>query len=303
LFHRGQNANYELGINTGEEKEIKEPQIVQLPGNKPVRMIGCGFEHSVCITMENTAFSWGSGLLGILGHKSDINREEPTQIDLHWSASTPADAKEKLVWVACGPHNTGIVCQGRADRKQIYTFGAGEYGTLGNGTKIPSLQPQLIHVEDTSAPISSPSDRFPQIDQVTFGTNHTVAVASNGTCWSFGSNKFGQLGYVLEDQDTSADDGSSEKRGNGGDRQLIPRLVGSLHKNGIKVTSASCGELSTSVLTSTGAVYSWGSGETHQLGIMDNVSLMSAALCDDSELHLLTRLVWLSCLSPITTRL
>ena len=197
LFMWGSNANSELGFVTGDEKEVLEPQVVQMPGNRPVRMVACGFEHSVCITMDSCAFSWGSGLMGILGHQSDSNRDTPTQIDLHWDASTAADPNEKLVWVACGPHNTGIVAQGRADRKQIYTCGGGEYGTLGTGTKIPSLQPQLIRVEDKQAAAAgaskAPSDEFPVIAELCFGTNHAIAVSTTGACYSWGSNQFGQL--------------------------------------------------------------------------------------------------------------
>jgi alpha-tubulin suppressor-like RCC1 family protein len=134
----GSNANQELGVPTGDEKEVSAPQIVQLPGNLPVRMIACGFEHSACITMDERAFSWGSGLLGILGHQSDINRDSPTEIDLHWNDATTADARERLVWVACGPHNTGIVCQGRADKRQIYTWGAGDQWALASRNHTPS---------------------------------------------------------------------------------------------------------------------------------------------------------------------
>lgn len=287
LFMWGSNANSELGVDTGEEKDIAEPLVVQIPGNKPVSMIACGFEHSVCITKDHKAFSWGSGLMGILGHQSDINREEPTEIDLHWSPACAADPNEKLVWVACGPHNTGIVVQGRADGKQLYTCGGGEYGTLGTGSRIPSLQPQLISVEDDKPP--SERDRFPVMSRLCFGTNHAVAVSANGACFSWGSNSCGQLGYCLDGQtDPSVSASASAaavaaassampslvKRtssAQSGDLQLRPRCVDSLRAQGVKVTHAACSELSTSVLTDTGAVWSWGSGETHQLGIMDNI--------------------------------
>jgi len=108
-----------------------------------------------------------------------------------------------------------------------------------------------------------------------------------GACYSFGSNQFGQLGYTLDGQEGGAAGAagaaaaagaalpspSSAKRAaaQSGDLQLRPRCIDSLRKQGIRVTHAACGELSTAVLTDTGAVYSFGSGETHQLGIMDNV--------------------------------
>lgn len=287
LFMWGQNSSGELGVDTGDAKEVSEPQIVVMPGSKAVRMVAAGHEHSVCITMDNSAYSWGSGLMGILGHASDINRETPTEINLHWNAATSVDPNERLVWVAAGPHNTGIVCQGRADRRQIYVFGAGDYGTLGTGNRTPSLQPQLIAVEDDRG-----DDPFPPIRQLSFGTNHTVAVAENGNCYSWGSNQWGALGYEMAPDSKEGGAGpaglgrapsnsvttassASHKRtlaAQSGDLQLRPRCVDALRKLGVKVVHASCGELSTSVLTDDGAVYSWGSGETHLLGIMDNVS-------------------------------
>jgi hypothetical protein len=289
----GQNSMNELGVETGDEKEVLEPLIVQIPGNRAVRMLACGFEHSACITMDDCAFSWGSGLMGILGHQADINRETPTQIDLHWNAATTADPDERLVWIAAGPHNTGIVCQGRKDGRQLYTFGAGEYGTLGTGNKIPSLQPQLIHVEDDPA-LSAGGERYPVMSKLAFGTNHAVAISAKGACYSFGSNQFGQLGYTLDGQEGAASassaaatpistgrrsiaGGEPRSSAQSGDLQLRPRCVASLRKANIRIKHAACGELSTSLLTDTGAIYSFGSGETHQLGIMGQSAAVSSS--------------------------
>ncbi len=102
---------------------------------------------------------------------------------------------------------------------------------------------------------------------------------------SWGSNSFGQLGFpsarsassgassavlpspspppALQHQAsfTSADE-SVETR---------PKLVAALVTRGIVCTAVCCGERHTSVLSEAGTIWSWGSGETHQMGVFDNV--------------------------------
>lgn len=71
---------------------------------------------------------------------------------------------------------------------------------------------------------------------------------------------FGQCGYT-----TSSNDGDNVSL------QLTPRLVPKLFLDGVKAKAISCGERHTTVLASSGDVWSFGSGESHQMGILDNV--------------------------------
>ena len=75
-----------------------------------------------------------------------------------------------------------------------------------------------------------------------------------------GSNEFGQLGV-----------GPSGVATVGSTHQLTPLLVSSLRTQGHSIVDVVCGERHTHVLTRAGSVLSFGSGEEHMMGVMDNV--------------------------------
>lgn len=133
--------------------------------------------------------------------------------------------------------------------------------------------------------------------------------------YSWGSNSFGQLGFPSSRSGAAgagAGAGAASPPQSGGGPALVhqasfssssasgddclelrPRHVASLVTLGVVCTGVACGERHTSVVTDTGAVWSWGSGETHQMGIFDNVDqfnpvqaqTLGKRLCADTEQH------------------
>jgi RCC1 and BTB domain-containing protein len=81
---------------------------------------------------------------------------------------------------------------------------------------------------------------------VTCGSYHTAAVTSNGDLWTWGGGMYGKLGHGNEA-------GSS-----------TPKRVEGLI--GLQVTQIACGSRHTAVVTSTGALYSWGDKENGVAG-------------------------------------
>jgi alpha-tubulin suppressor-like RCC1 family protein len=59
--------------------------------------------------------------------------------------------------------------------------------------------------------------------------------------------------------------------------QLLPKRVDALKQHRVK--TASCGETVVTVVTDAGVMWSWGSGDTHQLAIMDNVDMSLPMEC------------------------
>ncbi|KAL9226370.1 hypothetical protein vseg_002193 [Gypsophila vaccaria] len=79
--------------------------------------------------------------------------------------------------------------------------------------------------------------------QAIAGPGHSIAVTSNGTVYSFGSNSSGQLGHGLKPEGNTAD-------------ECRPRLIRSMQ--GIRIIQATAGAGRTMLISDTGKVYAFG---------------------------------------------
>ncbi|KAE8295842.1 E3 ISG15--protein ligase HERC5 [Larimichthys crocea] len=134
--------------------------------------------------------------------------------------------------IACGSqHSVALTKDG-----QVYTWGQDSRGQLGLGKrKLGASSPQ--HVRTVSA--------IPLV-QIAAGGEQSFALSVSGSVFSWGRNDCGQLGV--------------------GDRKdrHTPTSVCSLNMK--KSVHVSCGEEHTAVLTKTGVVFTFGSGQHGQLG-------------------------------------
>ena len=85
---------------------------------------------------------------------------------------------------------------------------------------------------------------------ISAGENHTLAISSRGDVFSWGSDRFGQLGYG----------GSDAGKGS-----LVPKKIENLKK--FTVVAIAAGEIHSVCFTDAGEIYSWGSNKEGQLGI------------------------------------
>lgn len=121
---------------------------------------------------------------------------------------------------------------------KLYAFGSGDYGRLGHGDNQPKKSAKLVEVL-----------RDKNVTKFACGPRHTLALAADGTVYSWGYGGDGQLGH--------------------GDFQLqtMPAQVKALQ--GEHVVDIKCGEKHSAVLTSGGDVFTWGDGSLGQLGLGD----------------------------------
>ena len=135
--------------------------------------------------------------------------------------------------VACGHTHTAVV----TSDGELHTFGNGDEGELG-------------HREQSFFPVNVPKrvDALvgKRVVHVACGSHHTAVVTSDGDLFAFGDGDFGQLGHGGEDS------------------EWVPRLVDALV--GKLVVQVACGWYHTAVITSTGEVHTFGSGEEGPLG-------------------------------------
>ncbi len=188
-------------------------------------------------------FTWGAGYSGQLGRKFARGHKkysaDPLPIDLNEVSRAGLAVRQ----VACGQEHTALVTEGG----NIYTWGDGRNGELGHAYKDAARQvPQLVPRPDTAFFI-----------QVACGRDHTVAVCDNGMVYSWGFGKYGQLGH--------GDRGSHDS----------PTLI--KHEDVTDIIMAACGNKHTVLLSKSGAVVSFGSGEHGQTGHGDAEERLSPA--------------------------
>jgi len=273
LFMWGSNVESQLGCGKrlGAERHSSTPLLIEFPRHAPVRMVACGSVHTLALTQCNAVFSWGDAKMGKLGHGSDLDAEEPREVLLgHWGPRgerEPEDMSgdEQVVTIAVGQNNSGAVVRGRKDKCQLYLWGEGASGQIprhpdlgpASAELVPSLFPSLVLIHTPA----QGSDPYPELACLGLGTKHVaVSTRASGAVFTWGDGSFGALGYTLSNTD-----------GDNLALQLTPRLVPKLFLDGVKARAIACGERHTTVLSTTGDVWSFGSGESHQIGIMDNV--------------------------------
>merc|ERR1712228_59803 len=117
LYTWGNNEGYQLGIGSNEKYKFT-PSLLPL---KNVTDIAGGYWHSLCVTEDvngiGTAWSWGGGANGSLGHGNESNQSEPNQIKL-----------KNVSFIKCfaGKSHSALI----DSNHNLYTFGEGEDGQL-----------------------------------------------------------------------------------------------------------------------------------------------------------------------------
>jgi alpha-tubulin suppressor-like RCC1 family protein len=127
----------------------------------------------------------------------------------------------------------------KSSQGSVLTWGLGESYGLGH-----------IDLRDKHRPTMVDGLRGKHILDISCGAMHTVAVTGTGEVYSWGQNKYGQVGIKSQSGDNL--------------HFVVPRLVNSLF--GVFVSAVSCGAGHTVVLSADGRAFSWGMGGHGQLG-------------------------------------
>ncbi|XP_067408715.1 probable E3 ubiquitin-protein ligase HERC4 isoform X4 [Emydura macquarii macquarii] len=221
------NASFgQLGLGGIDEEIVLEPRKSDFFLNKKVEDVGCGLRHTVFVLDDGTVYTCGCNDLGQLGHEKSRKRPE------HVGA---LDA-QNIVAVSCGEAHTLAL----NDKGQVYAWGLATDGQLG----LPGTE-ECIRVPRN---IKSLSDI--QITQVACGYCHSLALSKGSEVYSWGQNKYGQLGIGYEFK-----------------KQTSPYLIKSLL--GIPFAQIAAGGAHSFVLTLSGAIFGWGRNKFGQLGLND----------------------------------
>ena len=126
----------------------------------------CGFVHTITLSGDGTAYSFGrnkEGQLG-LGHYKDV------------SLPTPIPNLPKINMISCGGFFTVFVDY----EGFIWSFGENGAGQLGIGNLTNFNVPQKVL-------------NIPPVLFVSCGEDHTLIITNDSDLWSWGSNDFWQL--------------------------------------------------------------------------------------------------------------
>jgi alpha-tubulin suppressor-like RCC1 family protein/streptogramin lyase len=219
----GDNNYYQFGNGKSTSSNIP----VQLNTISSIAAIAAGHNHSLALKNDGTVWAWGSNYYGQLGNGTDgqfTDSKVPTQVNFLTG----------IIAIAAGnSHSLALSNDGT-----VWSWGWNSFGELGIGIGNPN---KLSNV-----PIQVSS--LTNIIAISAGEYTSLALKSDGSVWSWGSNLFGQLGI------------GSNTNSN------IPVQVSSISG----IISIKGGGVHSLALKNNGALYSWGLNGYASLGTGTN---------------------------------
>ena len=166
LWLWGRNAVGALGDNSITHRSSP---VQSIASGTNWKQVAGGGSHTAAIKTDGTLWSWGYNLLGQLGDNTVVQKSSPVQTisgGTNWKS------------VASGANHTAAI---KTDGT-LWTWGQNTFGQLGDNTVVQKSSP----VQTISAGTNWKS--------VASGANHTAAIKTDGTLWTWGRNIFGALG-------------------------------------------------------------------------------------------------------------
>jgi alpha-tubulin suppressor-like RCC1 family protein len=253
LYGFGDNEAGQLGSTANIETMAANPTpaITALPeGSGHATEVASGSFYTLVVTSTGNLYSFGSNFLGELGTTTDSGTFTP---DPTPELITLPGAKGPVVEGA-GGENFSVALTSTG---QLYGFGADASGELARTPPSNVLEP-----DPTPTLITVPGVTF---THVTAGGEHVLAVSSTGVLYTFGEDRYGQLGY--------------ETAKNVETNQYLPNPTPTpvtLPGASGPVTQVAAGLVFSLALTSTGQLYSFGENAYGQLGNKTQVETFKA---------------------------
>ncbi|CAL9703770.1 unnamed protein product [Knipowitschia caucasica] len=239
LWSWGRNDKGQLGH--GDTKRLDHPKLIEALSEQVVVSAACGRNHTLALTEDGTAFSFGENKLGQLGQGS--------QTDAVLSPATISYNGQPLVKVACGAEFSMVVdCKGN-----LYSFGCPDYGQLGHNSdgkyiarsnRIEfdcELIPRRValFIEKSKDGQITPVPNV-VVRDVACGSNHTLVLDSQKRVFSWGFGGYGRLGHT-EQKD-----------------EMVPRLVKLFDFPGRGASNIYTGYQCSFAVNEMGGLFFWG---------------------------------------------
>jgi alpha-tubulin suppressor-like RCC1 family protein len=217
LWTWGYNSSGQLGDNTTVNKSRP---VTTAGGGTNWKQVAGGSYHTAAIKTDGTLWTWGYNGYGQLGDGTNVNKSSPVTTaggGTNWKQVSSGDyhtaaiKTDGTLWT-CGYNSYGRLGDGTTANKNspvttagggtnwkqvsagywhtaaiktdgtLWTWGRCNYGQLGDGTTANKNSPVTTAGGGTNW------------KQVAGGAVHTAAIKTDGTLWTCGYNRYGQLG-------------------------------------------------------------------------------------------------------------
>ena len=196
----GNNSNGELGNGTAI---CSSSPGTASGGGTTWCQTSAGRFHIAAVKTDGTAWTWGGNGGGQLGNLTVVARSSP---------GTTVGGGTTWCQISAGnTHTAAVKTDGTA-----WTWGNNSVGTLGDGTVVATSSPGTLAGGGTTW------------CQISAGNQHTTAVKTDGTIWTWGRNGQGQLG------DNTVVSRSSPGTVAGGGNTWCQTIAGRYHTTAIK---------------------------------------------------------------------
>lgn len=252
-----------------------------------------GVSRPVCLTNKSAIYAWGynhSGQTGRGGKERSLRIPKQLPPELF---GCPAGGNSRWLDIACGREHTAAV----ASDGLLFTWGANEFGQLGDGTenaskrpkKVKQLQPEFVISVSCgahcTAAIAEPREKdgstsarrlwvwgqnqgsnYPRFFWGAFSPSTVIRQVSCGAVHVVALSEEGLL------QAWGYNEYGQLGRGVTSEGLQGPRVINGYAKfldeapELVKITQVSCGEYHTAAISEKGEVYTWGLGSMGQLG-------------------------------------
>jgi len=213
----GHNGGGQNGNGTAADTQPIPGPVTATWGARQVVQIVGRVNAAAALADDGTVWAWGAGANGGLGVGDTANRTTATQV-------IPAWGPRRIVQIA-GQGATGFFALDEGGT--VWAWGSGAAGRLGNGTTAASHAPVPV----------TPAWGARAIVQVAARTDGGIALADDGTLWSWGSG-----GHNGDGTTTNA---------------LTPVQVAAL---GTRTTAVAGRNDGAGVILDDGTVWAWGAG-------------------------------------------
>ena len=222
-----------------------------LPKDFTYVQVSAGYYHSLALGSDGNAYAWGDNSDGQLGDGTTTERHAPVRVKTPDRKTYP-DLPKDFTYMqvsAGGWHSLALGSDGNA-----YAWGDNSNGRLGDGTTGGyQTTPVRVKTPDRKTYPDLPKD-FTYL-QVSAGSNHSLALGSDGNAYTWGFNDAGRLG------DGTTMDRHAPVRVKTPDRKTYPDLP-----KDFTYMQVSAGGWHSLAVGSDGNAYTWGGNNQGQLG-------------------------------------
>ena len=196
VYAWGYNSDGLLGDGTSSSRHapvrVKTPDrntYPDLPEDFTYLQVSAGDRHSLALGSDGNVYAWGYNGFGRLGDGTTTTRYTPVRVktpDRNTYPDLPADFTYLQVSVGAW-HSLALGSDGN-----VYAWGYNDDGRLGDGTTSSRYTPVRVKTPDRKTYPDLPKD-FTYL-QVSAGSQHSLALGSDGNAYAWGYNGNGQLG-------------------------------------------------------------------------------------------------------------